>query len=356
MTTPTAAAVARSTVIERPDAGRAALAAVGARLRASRGAGLAVPALLLLVVEWLLGVPVAVCVLLAVAMACLLVAVRFWVGRRRYARIFPAGERLTVTAGPDGLVIARGDEAPLVDARWRAFGGASVVRDHLVLTMRGSTALLVLPAAMSDAELVGVVRTELAGSAETPDAKAAAATTEVAGAPAGPPVAAQDAVVDSERVSSAVLDPGMASRMAWDFTVQSMTRPAALAAIALLVALSVLVYLTAETAARWVVPVVTIAFVVSAAALGHVRIARMLQSSPAERVTLTFDESGFVSSSDAGTGRVRYSDLRSVAARRQTVLLRGRNGLTSIYPRSLFPPHLLDEVRHGIARAGAPRG
>ena len=101
MSTPPEAVVTRSTVVAGSDPGRVALAMVLHRLAARHWVDVLVPAALVFALEWLLGLPLVVGLLLAVATAAVLVTVRIWQARRRFARTFPVGERLTVTAGPD---------------------------------------------------------------------------------------------------------------------------------------------------------------------------------------------------------------------------------------------------------------
>ena len=110
VSTPPDADVARSTVVAGSDPGRVALAGVLARLAARHWVDVLVPAGLVLALEWLLGLPLAVGVLLAVATAAVIVTVRIRKARRGFTRSFPVGERLTVMAGSGGLGVARGDE------------------------------------------------------------------------------------------------------------------------------------------------------------------------------------------------------------------------------------------------------
>ena len=352
MSAPVDPTVVRSTVVVPSDAGRAALAGVLVRLEARRWADVLVPAGLVITLEWLLGLPLLVCVLLAVAVACAVVTVKIWQARRRFARAFPAGQTLTVSAGPQLFVLTRGDADPTVEARWPAFTEATLVREHLVLGLRGSQAVIVLPAALSDAALVAVVRSGLTGTqaaaddaahqSSLPDAADLTARTEPAD-PANP--------ADPARVTTAVVDDATTQRLARDFARESLTRGPTLVLVGLLVVLAVAVQLGSDTVLRITVPAATAGLVVATAASSYLGARRLLRASPAGRITLTFGDGGFVSTSAVGTGRVRYDELVGVTQRGETVLLRWRSGLTSIYPRSLFPAALLDEVRNGAAGA-----
>ena len=162
MSTPSDADVTRSTVVAGSDPGRVALASVLARLSARHWVDVLVPATLVFALEWLLGLPLAVGLLLAVATVAVLVTLRIRQARRRFARSFPVGERLTVTAGPRGLVVTQGEQAPTVDARWGTIDAATLMRDHLVVTRRGAQEQVVLPAAVSDTALVAAVRAGIA--------------------------------------------------------------------------------------------------------------------------------------------------------------------------------------------------
>ncbi|MEO7447232.1 MAG: hypothetical protein ABI336_03065 [Humibacillus sp.] len=358
MSAPVDPTVVRSTVVVPSDAGRAALAGVLARLEARRWADVIVPAVLVITLEWLLGLPLLVCVLLAVAVACALVTVKIWQARRRFARAFPAGQTLTVSAGPQLFVLTRGDADPTVEARWPAFTEATLVRDHLVLRLRGSQAVIVLPAALSDAALVAVVRSGLTGTQPTaddaahpsslPDVGHLTAITDPAD-PADPTEPADPA--DPARVTTVVVDDATSQRLARDFARESLTRGPTLVLVGLLVVLAVAVQLGSDTVLRITVPAATAGLVVATAASSYLGARRLLRASPAGRITLTFGDGGFVSTSAVGTGRVRYDELVGVTQRGETVLLRWRSGLTSIYPRSLFPAALLDEVRTGAAGA-----
>ena len=95
--------VVRSTVVTGSDPGRVALAGVLARLSARHWVDVLVPAALVLTLEWLLGVPLVVGLLLAVATAAVIVTVRIRKARRSFLRSFRVGERLAVTAGAGGL-------------------------------------------------------------------------------------------------------------------------------------------------------------------------------------------------------------------------------------------------------------
>ncbi len=154
--------------------------------------------------------------------------------------------------------------------------------------------------------------------------------------------------VDPARVTTAVLDQPTIDRMARDVALTSITRGTTLALLGLLCALSVAVQLTDDPGLRLVVPAVTVLLVVGTLTSGYLRVRTLLGRASSGELTLTFGADGFVSTSAAGTGQTRYADVAQVTERGETVLLKGRGGLVSIYPRSLFPPALLDEVRAGV--------
>jgi hypothetical protein len=353
-TPPAVTAVTRSTVVTASDPGRVALAIVLHRLALRHWVDLLVPATLVFALEWLLGLPLAVGLLLAVATAAVLVTVRIWQARRRFARAFPVGSRLTVTAGPDGLTLTRGDGPPAFDVRWHLFDAAALVRDHLVLGMQGSQALIVLPASLSDEALVAAVQAGVAGapvSGGTPTPPAPAAQATPTPPPIGVSLGDDDAPsVDPARVTTAVVDDATIGQMSRDFTAASITGLRTLALLGLLVALSVLVQFSADaTTTRWVLPVVTALFVVAVVVGGYLGTRRVLRRSPGGELTLTFGDDGFTATSAAGTARTEYRDILDVTVRGETVMIRGAGGAVALYPRSLFPEPLLDEVRAGSA-------
>ena len=353
MSTPPAAAVTRSTVVTASDPGRVALAIVLHRLALRHWVDLLVPATLVFALEWLLGLPLVVGLLFAVATAAVLVTVRIWQARRRFARAFPVGSRLTVTAGPDGLTLTRGDGPPTFDVRWHLFDAATLVRDHLVLGMRGSQALIVLPASLSDEALVAAVQTGVAGAPVSggtvtpPDP--AARPTSIAPPIGGSPGDDDAPSVDPSRVTTAVLDDPTMVRMSRDFTAASITGLRTLALLGLLVALSVLVQFSAAATTRWVLPLVTVLFVAAVVIGGYLGTRRVLRRSPAGDITLAFGDDGFTATSAAGTARTDYRDILDVTVRGETVMIKGVGGAVALYPRSLFPEPLLDEVRAGSA-------
>ena len=348
MSTPPEAVVTRSAVVAGSDPGRVALAMVLHRLAARHWVDVLVPAALVFALEWLLGLPLVVGLLLAIATASILVTVRIWQARRRFARTFPVGERLTVTAGPAGLVVTHGDDPPAFEVRWPLFDSATLVRDHLVIGMRASPALIVLPASMSDAELVTAVQARVAGapvdggSPAPPVSSTRPAPSDAATGDAGPE--------DPARVTSAVLDEATIARMSRDFTVQSITGLRTLVLLGLLVALSVLVQFSSDATTRWGLPALTILFIVAVVIGGYLGTRRLLRRSPGGRLTLTFGDEGFVTDSEVGTARTRYRDILDVAVRGETVIIRGTSGAVALYPRSLFPEPLLAEARAGLSR------
>ncbi|TQM57361.1 hypothetical protein [Humibacillus xanthopallidus] len=349
MSTPPAA-VTRSTVVAASDPGRIALALVLHRLALRHWVDLLVPATLVLALEWLLGLPLVVGLLLAVATVAVLVTVRIWQARRRFARSFPVDSRLTVTASPSGLVLTRGDDPPAFDVRWHLFDTATVVRDHLVLGMRGSQALVVLPASLSDEGLVSTVKAAVAGAplvATAPDGGEVSTASE-ASPQADSPIDAGP--VDPARVTTTTIDEATIDRMSRDFTVQSVTGLRTLALLGLLVALSVLVQFSSDATTRWVLPVVTVVFIVAVVVGGYLGTRRVLRRSPGGLITLTFGDEGFTATSDAGTSRMEYRDILGVTVRGETVMIRGAGGAVAVYPLTLFPPPLLAEVRAGAAR------
>lgn len=345
MSTPSAA-VTRSTVVAASDPGRVALAVVLHRLALRHWVDVLVPATLVLGLEWLLGLPIVVGLLLAVATAAVLVTVRIWQARRRFGRTFPVGDRLTVTAGPDGLVVTRGDDPPALDARWHLFDSATLVRDHLVIGMRGSQALIALPASLSDAELVAAVQAGVAGTPLT-DGSLVADPSPAAAESAAVGAASDAGTADPARVTRAVVDDATITQMSRDFTVQSITGLRTIVLLGLLVALSVLVQFSSDATTRWLLPVLTILFIVAVVAAGYLGTRRMLRRSPGGTLTLSFGDEGFTTSSEAGTSRTRYRDIVEVTVRGETVMIRGTGGAVALYPRALFPEPLLAELRAG---------
>jgi hypothetical protein len=353
VSTPSDAVVTRSIVVAGSDPGRLALAMVLHRLAARHWADVLVPAALVFGLEWLLGLPVVVGLLLAVATAAILVTVRIWQARRRFARTFPVGDRLTVTAGPDGLVVTRGDDPPAFDVRWPLFDSATLVRDHLVIGLRGSQALIVLPASMSDAELVAAVEAGITGAPVAHGSLAPPASSTVT---TTAPATAEDVVAgdaeppDPARVTHAVLDEATIAQMSRDFTASSIAGLRTLVLLGLLVALSVLVQFSSDATTRWVLPALTILFIVAVVIGGYLGTRRVLRRSPGGDLTLTFGDEGFVTTSEAGTSRTRYRDIVDVDVRGETVMIRGTGGVIALYPRVLFPDPLLAEVRAGLSR------
>ncbi|HET8988645.1 MAG TPA: hypothetical protein VFN43_09065 [Humibacillus sp.] len=353
-------AVTRSTVVAPSDPGRMALAMVLHRLAMRHWVDLLVPATLVFALEWLLGLPVVVGLLLAVATAAVLVTVRIWQARRRIATTFPVGDRLTVTAGPAGLVVTRGEGPPAFDARWHLFDRATLVRDHLVIGMRGSQLLIVLPAAVSDAGLVHAVEAGVAGEpigdvstlpATMPESVPPGAS-HVDGVASADGVALTDAeTADPARVTRAVLDEATIARMSRDFTVESITGLRTLALLGLLVGLSVLVQFSASATTRWMLPALTVLFIGAVVIGGYLGTRRVLRRSPGGHLTLTFGDDGFTAVSEVGTARTRYRDIVGVKVRGETVMLRGTGGAVALYPRSLFPEPVLAELR----AAASPR-
>jgi hypothetical protein len=333
-------AVTRSTVVTPSDPGRVALALVLHRLALRHWADVLVPAALVLGLEWLLGLPLLVGLLLAVATAAVLVTLRIWQARRRFARTFPVGSRLTVTASPDGLVLTRGDDPPAFDVRWHLFDSATLVRDHLVLGLTGSQALVTLPASLSDEVLVAAVRAGLAGAPVEAGSSESAPLESVLVGPAE---------VDPGRVTSAVVDEATIERMSRDFTVASATSLRAVTLFALLVVLSVLVQFASDAVLRWVLPVVTVLLALAVVVGGHLATRRVLRRSAGGAITLTFAEDGFTAMSPGGLTRTDYRDIVSVTVRGATVMIRGTGGAVALYPRALFPEPLLAEVRAGAA-------
>lgn len=357
MSTAPGTAVTRSTVVAASDPGRVALALVLHRLARRQWVDLLVPATLVLALEWLLGLPLVVGLLLAVATVAVLVTVRIWQARRRFARTFPVGSRLTVTAGPGGLVLQREDDPPAFDVRWHLFDAATLVRHHLVLAMRGSQALIVLPASLSDDAIVAAAQAGVAGApvGATRPADGADQTMND-----GDPTTASDALpeansstaaapADPARVTSTTIDDATIARMSRDFTVQSVTGLGTLSLLGLLVVLSVLVQLSSDTTTRWVLPLVTVIVITAVVVGGYLGTRRVLRRSPTGRITLAFGDDSFTATSEAGTARTAYRDIVRVAERGETVMIRGTGGAIALYPRTLFPPPLLAEVRAGTA-------
>ena len=349
MSTPSDASVTRSTVVAGSDPGRVALASVLARLSARHWVDLLVPATLVFALEWLLGVPLAVGLLLAVATVAVIVTLRIRQARRRFARSFPVGERLTVTAGPRGLVVTQGEQAPTVDARWGTVDAATLVRDHLVVTRRGAQEPVVLPAAVSDTALVAAVR---AGMARTTgevvdtrgDASPAPPTDQ-----RGDRTPARRSPTDPARVTTAEVDEATVARMARDFTVDSLTSVSTMLLLGLLVVLSVAVQFSASATTRWVLPAVTVVLIALVVGGGYLGTRRMLRRVPTGRITLAFGDDGFTTTSAAGATHTAYSDFSGVTVRGETVMLRRRGGAVALHPRSLFPDPLLAEVRAGMS-------
>ena len=333
MSTPSDADVTRSTVVAGSDPGRVALASVLARLSARHWVDLLVPATLVFALEWLLGLPLAVGLLLAVATVAVLVTLRIRQARRRFARSFPVGERLTVTAGPHGLVVTRGEQMPAVDARWSTVDALTMVRHHLVVTRRGAQEPVVLPAAVSDAALVAAVR---AGIART--------TGE------GDSTTAHHVPTDPTRVTTAEVDEATVARMARDFTLDSLTSVSTMLLLGLLVVLSVAVQFSASATARLVLPAVTVVLIALVVGGGYLGTRRMLRRAPAGRITLAFGDDGFTTTSSAGVTHTAYSDVTGVTVHGETVMLRGQGGAIALHPRSLFPDPLLAQVRAGMSR------
>lgn len=356
MSPPPAAAVTRSTVVAASDPGRVALALVLHRLARRQWVDLLVPATLVLALEWLLGLPLVVGLLLAVATVAVLVTVRIWQARRRFARTFPVGSHLTVTAGPGGLLLQRGDDPPEFDVRWHLFEAATLVRHHLVLAMRGSQALIVLPASLSDDAIVSAAQAGVAGTPlgyQPPsDAGPASNDSDLTSASDASPQANSsiDATpVDPARVTSTTVDDATIARMSRDFTIQSVTGLGTLSLLGLLVVLSVLVQLSSDTTTRLVLPLVTVVVIAAVVVGGYLGTRRVLRRSPTGRITLAFGDDSFTATSEAGTARTAYRDIVSVSERGETVMIRGTGGAIALYPRTLFPSALLAEVRAGAA-------
>ncbi len=330
--------VVRSTVVAPSDAGRVALAGRLAPLAARHWVDVLVPAGLVLALEWLLGLPLAVGVLVALATAAVIVTLRIRKARRGFTRSFPVGERLTVMAGSGGLGVARGDE-PQVAERWSTFDRAALVRDHLVIGRRGSQEQLVLPAAVSDGALLAAVRAGIGlTTGEPPPARsdASAATPTVRRA------------TDPARVTTVEIDDATIARMARDFTVDSLTRASTLLLLGLLAVLSVAVQFSASGTTRLVLPAVTLLLIALVVGGGYLSTRRMLRRSPLGPVTLSFDAAGFTTSWAAGTTHTASRDLSAVRVRGETVILRGRDGSVALHPRSLFPDPMLAQLRAGM--------
>jgi hypothetical protein len=160
--------------------------------------------------------------------------------------------------------------------------------------------------------------------------------------------AASDAgTADPARVTRAVVDDATLTQMSRDFTVQSITGLRTIVLLGLLVALSVLVQFSSDATTRWLLPALTILFIVAVVAAGYLGTRRMLRRSPGGTLTLTFGDEGFTTSSEAGTSRTRYRDIVEVTVRGETVMIRGTGGAVALYPRALFPEPLLAELRAG---------
>jgi hypothetical protein len=347
-------AVTRSTVVAASDPGRVALALVLHRLAQRNWVDLLLPATLVLVLEWLLGLPIAVGLLLAAATVGVLVTVRIWQARRRFSASFPVGSRLTVTAGPRGLVLTKGENPPTVDVPWNRVDHATLVRDHLVLGLRGPQTLVALPASLSDETLVSAVQ-----SAVQPAVAGAPVDTGTSDEHAPP--TASDAVLqtnsaieadvaDPARVTTTTIDGATIDRMARDFTVQSVTSLRTVALLGLLVVLSVLVQSSSDTTTRWVLPLLTVVIIGAVVVGGYLGTRRVLRRAPGGHITVAFGDTGFTVTSDAGTSRTDYRDVLGTTVRGETVMIRGAGGALAVYPLVLFPPPLLAEVRAGASR------
>jgi hypothetical protein len=350
VSTPSAADVTRSTVVTPSDPGRVALASVLARLSARHWVDVLVPATLVFALEWLLGLPLAVGLLLAVATVAALVTLRIRQARRRFARSFPVGGRLTVTAGPRGLVVKQGEQAPTVDARWTTIDAATLMRDHLVITRRGAQEQVVLPAAVSDRALMAAVRAGIArttGEDLDPQDPAVPAPADARSDDRSPKPRVP---TDPARVTTAEVDEATIARMARDFTVDSLTSVSTMLLLGLLVVLSVAVQFSASATTRWVLPAVTVVLIGLVVGGGYLGTRRMLRRAPAGRITLAFGDDGFTTTSIAGTTQTAYSDLSGVTVRGETVMLRSQGGAVALHPRSLFPDPLLAQVRAGMSR------
>ncbi|WP_404389300.1 hypothetical protein [Humibacillus xanthopallidus] len=350
MSTPSDADVTRSTVVAGSDPGRVALASVLARLSARHWVDLLVPATLVFALEWLLGLPLAVGVLLAVATVAVIVTLRIRQARRRFARSFPVGERLTVTAGPRGLVVTQGEQAPIVDARWTTIDAATMMRDHLVVTRRGAQEQVVLPAAVSDRALMAAVRAGIARTTGEDLDPQGPAVPAPADARSDDRSATHRAPTDPARVTTAEVDEATIARMARDFTLDSLTSVSTMLLLGLLVVLSVAVQFSASATTRWVLPAVTLVLIALVVGGGYLGTRRMLRKVPTGRITLAFGDDGFTTTSSAGATHTAYSDLSGVTVRGETVMLRGQGGAIALHPRSLFPDPLLAEVRAGMSR------
>lgn len=343
-------AVTRSTVVAASDPGRVALALVLHRLAVRHWVDLLMPATLVLALEWLLGLPLAVGLLLAAATVGVLVTVRIWQARRRFAASYPVGSRLTVTAGPGGLVLTRGEDPPAFDLRWHLVDSATLVRGHLVLGMKGSNALIALPASLSDESLVAAVQAAVAGAPidAMPPGTHVTSTTSGAAPPANSSI--DPVTTDPARITTTIIDEVTIDRMSRDFTVQSVTGLRTVALLGLLVALSVLVQFSSDATTRWVLPVVTVVVIGAVVVGGYLGTRRVLRRAPQGRITLAFGDESFTATSDTGTSRTDYRDVLGVTVRGETVMIRGAGGAVALYPLTLFPPPLLAEVRGGGAR------
>ena len=346
VSTPSDPDVTRSTVVAGSDPGRVALASVLARLSARHWVDVLGPATLVFVLEWLLGLPLAVGLLLAVGTVAVLVTLRIRKARRHFTRSFPVGERLTVTAGSRGLVVTQGDRAPTVDARWSTIDAATLMRDHLVVTRRGAHEQVVLPAAVSDAALVAAVRAGIAST--TGDALDARGDASLA--PGSGRSRAPGAPADPARVTTTEVDATTVARMARDFTVDSLTSARTMLLLGVLIVLSVAVQFSSSATTRWVLPAVTAVLIALVVGGGYLGTRRMLRRAPAGRVTIAFGDDGFTTTSAAGATHTAYSDISGLTVRGETVMLRGQGGAIALHPRSLFPEPLLAEVRAGMPR------
>ena len=338
VSTPPDADVARSTVVVGSDPGRVALAGVLSRLSARHWVDVLVPAALVLALEWLLGMPLVVGLLLAVATAAVIVTVRIRKARRSFMRSFPIGERLAVTAEAGGLGVARGDEAPVVEV-WSTFDRAALVRDHLVVGRRRSQEQLVLPASVSDAALLAAVRAGIGRATGNP---MLARSDDSAATPT-----ARD-VADPARSTTVEIDDATVDRMARDFTVESLTGVRTMLLLGLLAALSVAVKFSASATTRLVLPTVTLLLIALVVGGGYLGTRRMLRRSPRGRVSLSFDAEGFTTTSAAGTTHTPYRDVTAVTVRGETVMVRGHGGAVALHPRALVPDPLLAALRAGM--------